>query len=244
MASGAPTIPPWWPQHGPIYDIDKTYAHNAAEGPFVPEGVTLPVRPPRPPKEKWIDLLGYKVASPLGVPAGPLLNSRWTTFAARAGFDIITYKTIRSQPTEGHAHPNVVYIDTRGPLSRDRLGEVLQIRKDKAPHIEDVAITNSFGMPSRDKEYLRQDIRAARDGLEEGQVLIVSVVGTPGGCNAPATHDFFQDFVDTAVFAAESGAQIIEANFSCPNVVTGEGKLYGNPDVVYKVPGSSSSSSS
>jgi hypothetical protein len=46
-------------------------------------------------------MLAMQVASRLGVPAGPLLDSRWTTFAARMGFDILTYKTIRTQASTG-----------------------------------------------------------------------------------------------------------------------------------------------
>jgi hypothetical protein len=45
-----------------------------------------------------------QVASRLGVPAGPLLDSNWTSFAARMGFDIVTYKTIRTQASTGTAH--------------------------------------------------------------------------------------------------------------------------------------------
>jgi hypothetical protein len=51
------------------------------------------------------------VASPLGVPAGPLLTSKWTDLAARLGFDVVTYKTIRSSEFAGHPVPNVVYLE-------------------------------------------------------------------------------------------------------------------------------------
>lgn len=53
-----------------------------------------------------------QVASPVGVPAGPLLDSKWTTLAANLGFDIVTYKTIRSQASTGHDPPNVLYLHT------------------------------------------------------------------------------------------------------------------------------------
>jgi dihydroorotate dehydrogenase (NAD+) catalytic subunit len=96
-------------------------------------------------------------------------------------------------------------------------------------------VTNSFGMPSRDREFLKEDIPRANSLLREGQVMIVSVVGTPSSStcgSSPTTTpqdsytEFVRDFVDTALFAKNCGAQIIEANFSCPNVATGEGSIF------------------
>eukprot|EP01112_Ceratiomyxa_fruticulosa_P006202 TRINITY_DN16991_c0_g1_i1.p1 TRINITY_DN16991_c0_g1~~TRINITY_DN16991_c0_g1_i1.p1 ORF type:complete len:442 (+),score=88.84 TRINITY_DN16991_c0_g1_i1:135-1328(+) len=237
--SSTPSTPikKWWPDNPPIYDSDQTYAINAERGPFLPKDFIIPERP-HVPKDKWIDFLGFKISSPIGIPAGPLLNSRWTTFSAKVGFDVITYKTIRSVPREGHPLPNVMYIDTLGSLTPERFGEVLHTKKSTPSDISDIAITNSFGMPSRDREYLKEDIKKAREGIKEGQVLIVSVVGSVGGgCSnkEEGSNDFFDDYVNTAVFAVQCGAQMIEANFSCPNVVTGEGKIYSNPSSVFEI---------
>ncbi|MFQ5780666.1 MAG: dihydroorotate dehydrogenase, partial [Nitrospiria bacterium] len=57
----------------------------------------------------------------------------------------------------------------------------------------------------------------------EGQVLIVSVVGTPG------VEGLKADYVKGAALAVEAGAPIIEINLSCPNVATGEGSIYTDP---------------
>lgn len=64
-----------------------------------------------------------QLASRLGVPAGPLLDSRWTGLASALGYDLITYKTIRSAASTGHSPPNVLYLrqlgsdgDDGGPL--------------------------------------------------------------------------------------------------------------------------------
>ncbi len=220
-------IPQWWPDHPPIYDINKSYAENADQGPFFegefPERVWAP-------KDKWIDFLGHKIASPLGVPAGPLLNSNWTNFAAKVGFDVVTYKTIRSAQHPGHPLPNVLYIDTNGDLTRPRWGETLKSTNNIPSDINSVAITNSFGMPSKDAQFLMEDIKRAKEGISDGQVLIVSVVGS--ACDKA---EFVDDFVNTAKLAVNAGANIIEANFSCPNVVTGEGKIYSNPNGVYDI---------
>ena len=91
-----------------LYDIHKSWAANLTDGPGacpVPSAQIIP-------EEQWIEVLGYRVKSRLGVPAGPLLNSQWTTLAARLGFDIVTYKTIRSQLYLGHPLPNVIFVQS------------------------------------------------------------------------------------------------------------------------------------
>ena len=106
-------LPFWFPEHPPIYDIEKTYLENADYGPFY--NGPFPERE-LPPESQWIDFLGFKIASPLGIAAGPLLNARWIAFAAKMGFDVVTYKTLRSREFEAHALPNMVYVDVPGLL--------------------------------------------------------------------------------------------------------------------------------
>lgn len=204
----------------PLYNIDKTYAQNVAEGP-----VYSGKAPPRIliDRQQWIDFLGFPVASRLGVPAGPLLTSQWTTLAAQLGFDIVTYKTIRSQAHVAHPLPNVSYVH---PLN----DHTALFTKTAPLELQNLAITNSFGMPSQSSEFLMRDIRQANEHLSEGQVLVVSVVGT----HRPQIS-FTQDFVQAARFAKEAGAKIIEANFSCPNVTTGEGSLYTYPEAFQEI---------
>jgi len=221
------SVKQWWPHNAPIYDISKSYADNAAEGPFFVDDIPARLWAP---KEQWISFLGHKIASPLGVPAGPLLNSKWTTLAARLGFDVVTYKTIRSNAHPGHSLPNVVYIHTDGDLTRERWSDTLKMAEKPHEDINDIAITNSFGMPSREAEFLYTDIRKAKNELAEGQLLIVSVVGS--ACDK---SDFVEDYVRAAKIGVDAGAPIIEANFSCPNVVTGEGKIYSNPVAVEEI---------
>lgn len=212
----------WYPENPPIYDIHKTYLENLHEGPFFQGAV-----PKRhlPPKEKWLDFLGHKIASPLGVPAGPLLSSSWIKLAADLGFDVLTYKTIRSKAHPAHPLPNMVYVEPQN------LGENEQPvqRTDVPPlNIEHLSVTNSFGMPSMSQEFLGEDIEKANRSLKEGQVMIVSVVGTPD-----IGVDFIEDYVNAACFAKDSGAKIIEANFSCPNIDRAGGSLYLSPSSVF-----------
>ncbi|MDE3046407.1 MAG: dihydroorotate dehydrogenase [Verrucomicrobiota bacterium] len=210
-------IETWYPTQPAIYDISKSYLENFEQGPFFQGKI-----PERPPSKATIDFLGHKLRSPLGVPAGPLLNSRWTTFAANLGFDLVTYKTIRSFAHSGHALPNMIYIEPIGTKNARQIGQ-------PPSQLNELTVTNSFGMPSRSPEFLLTDIPAAKAALAPGQALIVSIVGTPD-----QGVSFCEDFVRTAVFAKEAGATLIEANFSCPNVAKAEGSLYQSPDAVYE----------
>lgn len=211
----------------PIYDIDKSYLENAEDGPFFDEPI-----PQRkwPPQDQWIDFLGFKVATPIGVPAGPLLNARWIDFAADLGFDIPVYKTIRIHEQPSHPLPNVVPVETKGQLIPGRLPEFVRPLGRHPDNMNELAITNSFGNPSRTQAYLRHDIPLALSKLHPGQVMIVSVFGTER--NGITLTD---DFVATAQFAKECGAPIIEANYSCPNLKAEEGCLYFNPDIVFEI---------
>lgn len=220
-------LPLWWPEKPPIYAIEKSYLENLEEGPFF-EG-TIPLRI-LPKEEKWFNFLGFKIASRLGVPAGPLLNARWAIFAAEMGFDIVTYKTIRSQPHPCHPVPNMIYVDTKGTLNLARAQEILMQAKLPPKDLASLAVTNSFGIPSKDKEFLLSDIALANASLAPGQVMIVSVVGTPR-----EGEDFVEDFAVCSRIALEGGAKIIEADFSCPNVTTCEGNLFENPDMVFEI---------
>ncbi|MBD3311069.1 MAG: dihydroorotate dehydrogenase [Candidatus Magasanikbacteria bacterium] len=211
----------------PIYHIEKSYQENFSKGPFFSGKIPQRIKPQ---KEKWIDFFGYKIASPLGVPAGPLLNSKWTTLAANLGFDVVTYKTIRSRAHACQPLPNCVYVNTNGSLNKKRLEETLEQKDSEPTNMENLAITNSFGMPSSGTLSLLKDIEKANKSLQEGQIMIVSTVGTPR-----SEEDFISDFVRTVALAKEAGAKIIEANFSCPNVATGEGSIYTDPDYVYTI---------
>ncbi|MCC6127965.1 MAG: dihydroorotate dehydrogenase [Chlamydiae bacterium] len=206
---------PWYPNHPAIYDINQSYAVNAEKGPFFSGEI-----PPRPNPSHPVDFLGFSLRSPLGVPAGPLLNSRWIHLASRLGFDLLVYKTIRSFAHPGHMLPNMIFVEPK----EENLARALQEMPTDLSHL---SVTNSFGMPSKSPDFLLQDIGKAKECLEEGQKLIVSVVGTP-----TQGMSFAEDFVRVAILAKEAGAEVIEANFSCPNVDKKEGCLYLSAETV------------
>ncbi len=200
-----------------LYNHQLSFEENFAKGPFF-DGA-IPARE-FPPESTWVNFLGHKIASRIGVPAGPAMNAKWVSLAAELGFDVIVYKTIRTQKYPCHPLPNITFVDAN--ITTQNLDTPLIV----ADH-ETMGITNSFGMPSQDPDFLRTDIARAKAALKPGQLLIVSAVGTP----RPGA-DFTADFVDAVTMAKEFGGEIVEANFSCPNVCTGEGSLYTNPETV------------
>jgi dihydroorotate dehydrogenase len=85
----------------------------------------------------------------------------------------------------------------------------------------------SFGMPSMAPAVWRADVEWTRTRLPKEKLLSVSVVAT----QQPdwTIDDLADDFARCATWALDSGADIIETNFSCPNVTTVDGQLYQQP---------------
>ncbi|MEK7702822.1 MAG: dihydroorotate dehydrogenase [Nitrospirota bacterium] len=214
------------------YDITSSYEENYQKGPFI--GTAFPPIEAAPfgdtiPKQNF---LGFPVHSRLGIPAGPLLNANWILAYAAFGFDLLVYKTVRTIATPSHPAPNCVFLQTKGLLQEDDFGKRLLAAEHAPTTLEEVSITNSFGMPSRDPKIWQADVEKAKSGLAlrgAGQVLIVSVSGTP------EQGDLASDYAKGAALAVEAGADIIEINLSCPNVVSGEGSIYADPHFSSKI---------
>jgi dihydroorotate dehydrogenase len=77
------------------------------------------------------------------------------------------------------------------------------------------------------------DVGKARAGLQEGQVLVVSVVASPEA--GWGIEEVAADFALCAEMAVAAGAQIVEANLSCPNVCTAEADLYLSAEASGKI---------
>lgn len=203
----------------PTYDPARTYDENYAAGPAYAGPFPALARPAKPCR-----VLGFELDSPLGVPAGPLLNSAYTSLYGRLGWDVPVYKTVRSVARACHPAPNCLFIPSDALKEDDALS--VRATAPEPQTIADLTITNSFGMPSKAPAEWMEDVRKASAALGAGQLLIVSIVGTPGA----GERNLIDDFAYTAALAKEAGARAIEANFSCPNVVSREGSLYGDPE--------------
>jgi dihydroorotate dehydrogenase len=220
----APTAIPG-PLTAPIYRLDQTFEQNAAAGPnFSSSYIDVPVTPTE-------DFFGYRVASRFGIAASLVLNERWFELFSRLGFDLLTYKTIRSRERRAHPLPNWLYVDERNARTGDAASiEVIE-------HIPSAPLTataaGSIGMPSSSPDVWRRDIPNCRARLRTGQILIVSVVGTsdPG----MGEQEFIDDFSTLAAEAQHAGAQVVELNFSCPNVGQRESEVYRDAQLAARI---------
>lgn len=203
----------------PTYDVTKSYEWNYRFGPLC-KG---PYPPPRQIGQP-IRLLDFELHSRLGIAAGPLLNSKWIMVYAKLGFDILSYKTVRTQKRLSNPSPNCVFVDTRGPLTDNRLGETLFTMKEEPTRIEAISITNSFGVPSRNPSIWQADVERAKRSIGKGQVLVVSAMGSSE--YHPNVTSFVRDFALCARLAKEAGADIVELDLSCPNSNAAEGVVY------------------
>lgn len=196
----------------PTYDRFQSYDWNYVHAPD-PVELEVPVVP-----GEW-DFCGLPVASPLGVPAGPLLNGKWCLYYASLGFDVVTYKTVRSRARGCYPLPNLQ------PVACDQLtGEETEV--PAAPKMSG-SWAVSYGMPSKEPTIWRADVEATRRELAAHKVLSVSVVATVQ--EGWTIDDLATDYAKCAKWAVESGADVVETNFSCPNVSTCDGQLFQQP---------------
>ena len=185
--------------------------------------VTLPIIH-RASKKDWHDFLGYQIASPIGISARANNDSKAIWLAARSGYDVLTYKTVRCYEHDAHPLPNIRYVQRVAPLTYDDIGKMIMVTNNKPENIVEIAVANSFGNPSMGVEQTRNDIKKAKQSLLEGQVLIVSIFGNT-----------LEEWKKVAQLAVESGADIIEANFSCPNLNTNNEPIYTRPDDIFVI---------
>jgi dihydroorotate dehydrogenase len=203
----------------PTYRLDRSFEDNVAAGPaFDGPWPTVPDTPEK-------SFLGLPVRSRFGVAAGILGNSRWLATYARLGFDILTFKTVRSVPRLCGTPPNWVWLDPASVAREtDRPDGALVVTGKTPTRIADWTMGGSFGMPSLAPDVWQDDLVRARAAVGPGQVLVVSVVGT---ADADTTEDaIVQDFADLARAVVARGAQVVEANLSCPNVGKREGQVF------------------
>ena len=184
-----------------MYRPDRSYAWNYSRGPVLPR---RPAKLPSGPGGRLFDL---HLNSSLGVAAGPLLNAKWVAAYARLGFDILTYKTVRTSARPAYPLPNIVFVENQPQAA---------VARPAGRASRDWTLAVSLGMPSMEPEVWRKDVRRAKEGLAPGQVLIVSVVGTPvpDGDADSLAHDYAR----CAAWAAEAGADVVEVHLACPNV--------------------------
>ncbi len=211
----------------PFYDPTISYEDNYQKGPF---GAFAKADKFQQKGAPDYEFLGQKVYLPFGIPAGPLLNSNFVKAAFQKGFDVCVYKTVRADIFPCHPFPNVLAIHFDGKdLTLKHLEDtVLADNKYEDP----ISITNSFGVPSRKAEIWQEDVKKAISYAGKGQLMILSFMGTVK--KDQSQQEFIDDFVLAAKLSQETGAKVLEANLSCPNIGN-EGLVCYNLEVTKKV---------
>lgn len=193
----------------PFYDPQKSYEENFKEGPF---GAFADGKILEKEGEPQMEFFGHKVYLPFGIPAGPLLNGNFAKAALDKGFDIVVYKTVRSERLASHPWPNVLPVDIAGDLTLEIAKGKLKVKNN---YEDPLSITNSFGVPSASPEFWQKDIKELLEYTKKGQVVVGAFQGTKkenGNFEA-----YLADFVLCAKLLKDVGVKIFEVNLSCPN---------------------------
>ncbi len=193
----------------PFYDPEKSYEENFEKGPF---GVFADGEIIENKGETKFTFFNFKVNSPFGIPAGPLLNSKFCKKALDKGFDIITYKTVRSNKYPPHPWPNVLSVKIDGDLTIEKAQDKLFIDKN---YNEPLSITNSFGVPSPEPEFWQKDLNEVVRYTKPGQIIVGAFQGTKK--EGQSVEDYINDYAITAQLLKDTGVKVIEVNLSCPN---------------------------
>jgi len=189
-----------------LFDPSKSYEQNMLEGPFVPAG-TKPYKNVGVPS---YDFFGTPVYSPFGIAAGPLPRAKFVRAALDAGYDIITFKSVRTRIHPCHSNPNVAPLDIDELKTGNSQGPITI----KPQFSQPLSLANSFGIPSLDPAQWQAEMKKSFSLLKPGQAMLVALQGTDRGEGHQA---FVDDHVLGAKLLRETGAKIIEIDFSCPN---------------------------
>lgn len=211
-----------------VYDIHKPWEQVVQQGPVWKSGKFPPL-----PKEKKYKFLGQKLISPIAISAGPASRKIWTDFYFKMGFGLVFEKTRRSIPRKSNQVPNIAIVHTDSPLSRDSLNQTLIATSKDEDWLKYKSMTNSFGNPSPAMEVWTKELMEQRKGVGDGQLLGCSVTATL--VNPRCTMvEVATDLLMAATGAALSGAQVLEFNLACPNVIENniEGEMFQDEKLV------------
>ena len=188
----------------PFYDPNKSYEENYDQGPF---GAFVDREVFQQTAEPTEDFLGQKVYLPFGIPAGPLVNSKFCKSAFEKSFDICVYKTVRSAFYKTHPAPNLLSVKVDGDLTLEKAkGNLL----GDTNYTEPLSITNSFGVPSKDPTVWQEDVKKAIEAAGKGQVLVLSFMGTT--LEGQTEEEFIEDWRLTAKLAKENANREAQLN--------------------------------
>jgi dihydroorotate dehydrogenase len=180
------------------YRADRSFAWNAGHPP------KLPARPRKMPSGPAVSIFDRRVDSLIGIAAGPMLNSRWIEAYARLGYGLLTYSTVSTRARPAFPQPNLVHCELADPA----------VATPTPRPLDPGAVTwaVSSGLPCEDPAVWRSDVMRAKSKIRPGQILVVSVIGTPvpdGG-----REQLADDYALCARWAADAGADVIEVQLA------------------------------
>lgn len=186
---------------------------------------------PRPTGALEWRLLGRSIAAPIGVAASPLTRSAGhVALLAGFGYNVLTFKTMRSLEWKAHPEPNWVYLSQADALPLDTDSTSLVLHGDDRtlpPSRFAVSTANSYGVPSPAPATWQRELSHGAELVGEDRILIASVQGSPEVY--PERRALVEDFVKVARLAAETQPAAIELNLSCPNTIDYAGRAARPP---------------
>lgn len=213
------------------YNIEKTFEYNKEKGPFE-KSVNQNNKIEKIMGSYGIqaDFFGFKTNIPIGVAAGTLHSLDYLEMAMKDGFEVLTWKTFRSEFKLAHYNVgkhlghNIVFLPTK-QIKENEISTKRVASLDSQDKTNKVSITNSVGMPSPEPvDWMPMLLTGQKIAQKNKKLIITSVVGTAH--SGDSVKDLARDYAFTARCAESVGENIIELNLSCPNVSGKEGVIY------------------
>lgn len=163
------------------------------------------------PRTGW-QVLGFDVGFPIGIPACELTSTpAWIDFYARHGFNIFTFRTVRSEERTGQEWPFVAGLDRPWELGQQPPA-VQSTTSHLPPDWRAISTLTPFTAPSPPPDVWRRQVEETRKGLASlggGHLLIVSITDSVKP-EEKSDETLAADFVRVAGWAEEAGAQVVE----------------------------------
>jgi dihydroorotate dehydrogenase (NAD+) catalytic subunit len=190
-----------------LYDPKYDFFDNLKKGP----SKSIDQLPPYINRgEPKYEFFGLKVYSPFGIAAGPLPKAEFISSALNRGYDIVTFKSVRTGLYPSHPLPNVLPLSSGGLDPKDTDKPILLANEYAHP----LSLANSFGIPSFTPEIWQGEMKKSFQLLGKGQAMLAAFQGTVRDDGHEA---FINDHVKGVGLLKETGANIVEINLSCPN---------------------------
>lgn len=192
-----------------LYDITQPFETNVVYGPFPTD--PLPVAPAK--LTATYKLFNQPLNSLFGVAACPLTHgSRAVRVMSHLGYDLITYRSVRSFEWRGNAYPHWRYANKPSQLTIADLASTTEVGENPFPG-QEVSMVNSFGIQSSQPEYWIEDVNRAVTLLPLGQLLMLSIMCSP----EHEGRSVIEDATVIAEFAKRTTAKVFEINLAHPN---------------------------